>query len=411
MPITARYRLQMLGFAITLLGLVALLLIPIGARQRAESYHWRIEEWANPAHEQTNEVLDIARETRGYALAYYLGVPQMLPERFASPADYLDSQRERWNAATADSRRVDYCGPRAASAWRAGLNDLGRWMDEYSGRYIAGGPRMTRQELRAADNLFRAGVGHLQAARGEIEKTQGELRNNILDVDRREVYLVVPMVAVCLLLAAWAWYTLVSLHRSEARLATAVRETNHRIKNNLQVLGALLDMRTLAAEDAIPKDAIEDIAGQVKAMAVVHDFLSTHQRADVVRGDQLLRDLVPPAARSARVGVNLKADPITLPSKQAIAVALITNELLLNAGKHGARHASVSLCAENGASARLRVHDDGPGFPAEFNARHDANLGIELVNTLSGHDLNGRVEFASDHGAVVTVTFPLTHAG
>jgi two-component sensor histidine kinase len=95
--------------------------------------------------------------------------------------------------------------------------------------------------------------------------------------------------------------------------------------------------------------------------------------------------------------------------RQATAIALITNELLLNSGKHGATEARVVMKAD-GTSAHLQVTDNGPGFPPDFDAAQNANLGLTLVDTLTRHDLQGEVAYTTDGGAKVEVTFPLVSA-
>src|SRR5207244_9857770 len=102
-------------------------------------------------------------------------------------------------------------------------------------------------------------------------------------------------------------------------------------------------------------------------------------------------------AGPASVEVQLEADPALLSVKQATATALIANELLLNAGKHGATRATVRLRAQDGR-ARLMVEDNGPGFPAGFDPAHDASLGVALVDTLARTDLAGDVDFRNERG-------------
>ena len=56
----------------------------------------------------------------------------------------------------------------------------------------------------------------------------------------------------------------------------------------------------------------------------------------------------------------------------------------------------------------VTVCDDGPGFPAGFDARAAANTGLELILSLVEWDLAGQIEFANqpDGGAQVTLTLP-----
>jgi two-component sensor histidine kinase len=78
-----------------------------------------------------------------------------------------------------------------------------------------------------------------------------------------------------------------------------------------------------------------------------------------------------------------------LPSKQCVSLALVLNELVSNALKHGRSAAEVTFSVQD-QQAILEVCDDGPGFPAEFQALACANTGLELVESLVSTDLFGR---------------------
>ena len=91
-----------------------------------------------------------------------------------------------------------------------------------------------------------------------------------------------------------------------------------------------------------------------------------------------------------------------IPTKAATARALTVNELVSNAEKHS-RAANredlnshdaieVKLTKQNG-EVRVSVQDSGPGFPAGFNPKVHANIGLELVLTLVRHDLHGSITF------------------
>jgi two-component sensor histidine kinase len=97
-----------------------------------------------------------------------------------------------------------------------------------------------------------------------------------------------------------------------------------------------------------------------------------------------------------------------MPAKLCVSLALIANELVSNALKHGQSSAEVKFFVTR-RRATLEVFDDGPGFAEGFDPIGSANIGLELVESLVQADLNGRTEFSNrDHGGgVVRVTFDL----
>jgi two-component sensor histidine kinase len=94
-------------------------------------------------------------------------------------------------------------------------------------------------------------------------------------------------------------------------------------------------------------------------------------------------------------------------------LALILNELVGNAAKHafgkdgrGARRngLSVSLRGEN-EELVLRVKDNGPGLPADFDLARHSQVGLDVVRTLAERDLDGRLTLLSQGGVLAEVRF------
>jgi two-component system, sensor histidine kinase PdtaS len=199
-----------------------------------------------------------------------------------------------------------------------------------------------------------------------------------------------------------------------ARLRDTLTEMNHRIKNNLQILGAMLDMQMLDYEDTLPRREAQRLALQIKTVATIHDMLTQDARKDglctalpfrplLIR----LLDMLQTATYHDRFTCNIANVVLTV--KQATALALVTNELVSNAVKHGRGWVQVTL-QEREAAIVLEVEDNGPGFPSGFDTRLFANTGLMLVNNIVGHDLKGMVTFENrtEGGARVRITvFPV----
>ncbi|HEY3411676.1 MAG TPA: GAF domain-containing protein [Armatimonadota bacterium] len=206
------------------------------------------------------------------------------------------------------------------------------------------------------------------------------------------------------------------LHAAEERselLATAIQETHHRVKNNLQAISSLLEMHLMQPGDL--RAGMHRVTDQVRAIALVHDFLS--QDADVrgVSVRPVLESLVPAAISSHRrteqeVRIVIEADDVVMPSKEATSLALIVTELVANAVEHGlAEHPNgiVRVRLHSGADGIvLEVHDDGKGLPQNFDPERDGHLGTELVLRLARRHLKGSVAYLRDNGTVVRVTLP-----
>ncbi|HLK56049.1 MAG TPA: sensor histidine kinase [Chthonomonadaceae bacterium] len=404
-------RLPVAALVLALLGLLALLVIPIVARHASDQLHNQIEDQVEPTHDAIHRAISSVYEIHTVLDELYFFPDQSSPQ--AVTLGRYQALVQDWRQLIAEDKTVVAGGPMAVQHWQSGVAILNQWLDRYGDGREAG--NKNSDTMHQSNLLFKQGINQLILAQIETERTQTALRQEINTISRVQVSFTVPLAAICLLLALLFWRNLVSLRQSwlreqeaNARLEVAIQETNHRIKNNLQVVSSLLDMQMLEAEETIPKAALSELVHQVKAIAAVHDFLSHEMRGSRVQGDRMLEKLVHLVAQPAGLDIRLEAESVGLEVKQATALALITNELLLNSGKHGATEAVVCIRMEEGNRARLQVADNGPGFPASFDPLRDSNLGIALVDTLTRHDLEGDVAFQTQNGALVEITFPLS---
>jgi two-component sensor histidine kinase/CheY-like chemotaxis protein len=200
-----------------------------------------------------------------------------------------------------------------------------------------------------------------------------------------------------------------SLDRELREKELLLREVHHRVKNNLQILSSLLALQG-AEVDAATRARLEQAAGRVRSMALVHEQLyggTSLAEIDLHAYLTLLaRDLGAVVGDSVDVGVSGEA--VALGIDVAIPVGLIVNELLTNAVKHGrsedgrARVRIVLARREGGVA--VTVSDAGAGLPA--GAAASGGLGSHLVQVLC-RQLRGSVSQRSEGGLHVTVELPI----
>ncbi len=198
------------------------------------------------------------------------------------------------------------------------------------------------------------------------------------------------------------------------RLRRSMTETHHRVKNNLQIVAAMLDMRLMDGMPTIPTKDIHQLGIHVRALAAVHDLLTQESKegdgqAHYISAQALLHELIPMLeATSAERTIAFEIADVRLTARQGTSLALIVNELVSNALKYGVGLIRIRfwVIAE---TATLEVCDDGPGFPEGFDPLEAANTGLELVQHLSHWDLSGSVvyETRAEGGGRVAVTIPV----
>lgn len=198
-----------------------------------------------------------------------------------------------------------------------------------------------------------------------------------------------------------------------ARLQRAMAETHHRVKNNLQTIAALIDMQRMTDRENVPVSELERLSRHIRGLASIHDLLTQESRAngdaEFVSVPHALEKLKP--LLDSMVGgreLRFEVGELRLPIRQTTGLAVVVNELVSNAAKHGQGPIELTVdVAEQDAT--LAVRDHGPGFPAGFQASAPATTGLDLVQSVGGWDLRGNVEFsnAPDGGARVIVRFPI----
>lgn len=201
-----------------------------------------------------------------------------------------------------------------------------------------------------------------------------------------------------------------TVHNLNLELRHSIRETHHRVKNNLQVVAALVDIepQSLALSPALLR-----IKQHVSALANIHELLTKQDHAEPdsarIPADVVLANLLVMLQQTyTDHRIHADVDTLDLTSKRSAALALLVNECVNNAVKHGAGDVDVSLQVLDGI-ARLQIRDHGLGFPSSFDPVASANTGLDLISVAARWDLQGEIIFgnASGGGARITVTFPV----
>lgn len=188
-----------------------------------------------------------------------------------------------------------------------------------------------------------------------------------------------------------------------------LHEVDHRVKNNLTMIGSLLRLQARSIADPEIAAKLETMLERVDALATVHRRL--YQSEDITRFDvgafaeTLARDVIGASGRS-NIEIDAEVERVDIPSNSAAAIGLILNEIVTNAVKHAfAEGRPGQLTVRAGISAgtaKIEIADDGPGIVA--GARPDG-LGHTLIQRLS-RQIGAAVAWSDEHpGTRVTLSF------
>src|ERR1700722_4178838 len=192
-----------------------------------------------------------------------------------------------------------------------------------------------------------------------------------------------------------------------------LREVNHRVGNSLQIIASLLHLQASSAAENDVKAALTNAMGRVAAVAQVHRRLYTsHDLKSVLLNqylDALLEDLRRSAEGNRMSRLTLKAEAIEIDPDRAVAIAIIVNELVMNAVKYaypdGAGPIHVDLTGR-GRELELCIADDGVGLNAKTDPR-STGMGQRIVSAMAAK-LAASVERDPAHsGTRIVLRFPL----
>ena len=191
---------------------------------------------------------------------------------------------------------------------------------------------------------------------------------------------------------------------AQARLA---RELDHRVKNTLAMVLALL--RRSERPERTPTEQLAASRARVLAMARAHEELSLGSAEPPSMGGLVRRVLQPFLDEHLHLRFEPGAERRALPSRSVVPLALILHELAANSSRHGAwaRGAGcVTLrCTADPQHLRLEWRETGVEGLVPPARR---GTGLELIEGLGKNDLRADVEvrFESE-GVVCELHIPL----
>jgi two-component sensor histidine kinase len=188
-----------------------------------------------------------------------------------------------------------------------------------------------------------------------------------------------------------------------------LREMEHRVKNNLQLILASITLQKRRYAGGDVHLALDHVAERITAISLAHDQLAARDSGQIVKVSDYLRALCHSIRRQVEnVEIEVATDEIELSVERAVALGLIVNEAATNSVKHafGEGGGRISVRLETGLPyglARLTVADNGRGI----QATPSQGSGLRLIDALA-RKIGAKVERASSNqGTTITVLLPI----
>ncbi|WP_337186771.1 sensor histidine kinase [Phenylobacterium sp.] len=198
------------------------------------------------------------------------------------------------------------------------------------------------------------------------------------------------------------------------------RESEHRVKNTLQLISSIVMLQGRRVSDDDVRQALKAVQSRVAAVSVAHRHVAWSEDAEEAELAALVREIVGDLAGSAgREGVDIDLDleSVTIPGRNAAPMALIVSEAVGNALRHAypdGRNGRIRVALRRiGEGFELSVADDGVGVDDGTGDRAPTPAFGLTVAQLMAQQVRGRLQTGGVPGQpgvriAVTVTMDST---
>ena len=186
---------------------------------------------------------------------------------------------------------------------------------------------------------------------------------------------------------------------------TLLKELYHRTKNNMQVIIAMLNLRSYSIDNKIISTVFSDMINRIQSMSLVHEKLYKSENLSEIRLDKYIMDLLSllineDTIHNSKINFVKDLEPVSVSIDMAIPCGLIINELISNMFKHafkGIDYCEVDVTLNNLKNdvIELILADNGVGMPEGFDINKSETLGLQTIITLGEEQLHGSVELVS----------------
>ena len=192
-------------------------------------------------------------------------------------------------------------------------------------------------------------------------------------------------------------------------------EIHHRVKNNLSVVGSLLNLQIYNTNNEEAKQLLSDSRNRVLSMSLVHEKLYRKKDFSKIKFDKYIEELTNELLSSSsfknKITLNKQLESCELPISIAIPLGLIINEIITNSIKHGFianmvnPEITITLCCKK-QQLELTIADNGKGFSFETSKTNDSTLGLSLIKSLC-EQIEAKFDFSGQNGTQYHIILPL----
>lgn len=193
-----------------------------------------------------------------------------------------------------------------------------------------------------------------------------------------------------------------------------LQEIHHRVKNNLSIIIALINLQDTNSSNSEEEKLFEELNQRIYSIALVHEKL--YENFDLSSIDfssyavDLFNSIISIMVFRSDISFDIDIpDNIYFSMDRLIPLGLTLNELLTNSLKYAFIKTGGSILLKleiQGDYYILSIEDSGIGYPKHILEGNHTQLGLTLVSALV-EQINGTILFSNNNGALVSIKFPV----
>lgn len=171
-----------------------------------------------------------------------------------------------------------------------------------------------------------------------------------------------------------------------------LNKVNNRVKDNFTMVLALLELQLKTGKLKSVEETLKDSHARLRSLALVYETMHQTEAVDYLNLKQYCVKLSNRLSRSFKkenrtIDVHMQADEVKMEIGRAVPLAMILNELLVNAYTHGFGDQDSGTIfveiTEDEHDIQLAVRDNGVALPEDFDPPTEKTLGMKLILTLT----------------------------
>jgi len=191
-----------------------------------------------------------------------------------------------------------------------------------------------------------------------------------------------------------------------------LKETHHRIKNNMGIVKSLLNLQAKSFANHETEIILNDAAGRVQSMMVLYDKLYRSEAYNELNIKvflpSLIHEIISLFTRDNPVNTVIELEDIILDAKTLSTLGIILNECITNSMKYAFQATAKPLITvrsfRKDEKIIINYEDNGSGFMNSYTGEQTGSFGLRLIEMLVSQ-LNGNITIQSSNGMKTAISF------